>query len=160
AGRQLAHIVSEARTIGQFVAPVHQRLLAIANNLWWSWDDESARLFRDLDPVAWRECDHNPIAMLQQIPIAQLDARASQLALHGRINQAYRRLQEYLCSTHTWGERHASVLGARPVAYFSAEFGMHESIPIYSGGLGILAGDHLKSASDLGIPLVGVGLYY
>src|SRR5262249_63372 len=112
AGRQLAHIVSEARTIGQFVAPVHQRLLAIPKNLWWSWDDESARLFRDLDPVAWRECDHNPIAMLQQIPIEQLDARASQLALHGRINQAYRRLQEYLSSTHTWGERHASVLGA------------------------------------------------
>src|SRR4029078_11933814 len=59
-----------------------------------------------------------------------------------------------------WGARHASVLGARPVAYFSAEFGLHESIPIYSGGLGILAGDHLKSASDLGIPLVGIGLYY
>lgn len=160
AGGQLANIVSEARTIGQFVAPVHQRLLAIARNLWWSWDDESASLFRDLDPRAWRECDHNPIALLQRIPIDQLDERASQLALQGRINQAYRRLQEYLRSTHTWGERHASVLGARPVAYFSAEFGLHESIPIYSGGLGILAGDHLKSASDLGIPLVGVGLYY
>ena len=63
-------------------------------------------------------------------------------------------------SRHTWGARHASVLGARPVAYFSAEFGLHESMPIYSGGLGILAGDHLKSASDLGIPLVGIGLYY
>jgi starch phosphorylase len=159
-GSQFAHIVSEARTFGQFIAPLHQRLLAIARNLWWSWDDESTRLFRDLDPDAWRECDHNPIAMLQAIPIDQLDARASQRALHGRINQAHRRLQEYLRSTHTWGERHASVLGARPVAYFSAEFGLHESIPIYSGGLGILAGDHLKSASDLGIPLVGIGLYY
>ncbi len=84
----------------------------------------------------------------------------SQLTLDGRINQAYRRLQEYLGSKHTWGSRHASVLGARPVAYFSAEFGLHESIPIYSGGLGILSGDHVKSASDLGIPLVGVGLYY
>ena len=94
------------------------------------------------------------------LPIDQLEARVSQLALHGRINQAYRRLQEYLESKHTWGARHASVLGARPVAYFSAEFGLHESMPIYSGGLGILAGDHLKSASDLGIPLVGVGLYY
>ena len=65
-----------------------------------------------------------------------------------------------LRSKHTWGALHASVLGARPVAYFSAEFGLHESMPIYSGGLGILAGDHLKSASDLGVPLVGVGLYY
>ena len=83
-----------------------------------------------------------------------------ELALHSRINYAYRRLQEYLKSTHTWGGRHAGVLGARPVAYFSAEFGLHESLPIYSGGLGILAGDHIKSASDLGIPLVGVGLLY
>ena len=69
-------------------------------------------------------------------------------------------MQEYLQSRHTWGARHAGVLWARPVAYFSAEFGLHESLPIYSGGLGILAGDHIKSASDLGIPLVGVGLYY
>ena len=160
AGAQLAPIISEARAVGQFVAPVHQRLAAIARNLWWSWDDESVSLFRDLDPVVWRACDHNPLALLQITPIDQLELRISQLALHGRINQAYRRLQEYLASKHTWGARHASVLGARPVAYFSAEFGLHESIPIYSGGLGILAGDHLKSASDLGIPLVGIGLYY
>jgi starch phosphorylase len=80
--------------------------------------------------------------------------------LHSRINYAYRRMQEHLTSTHTWGARHAGVLWARPVAYFSAEFGLHESVPIYSGGLGILAGDHIKAASDLGIPLVGVGLYY
>ena len=84
----------------------------------------------------------------------------SELALHSRINYAYRRMQEYLASKHTWGDRHAGVLWARPVAYFSAEFGLHESMPIYSGGLGILAGDHIKSASDLGIPLIGVGLYY
>src|SRR4029079_748323 len=71
-----------------------------------------------------------------------------------------RRMREYLNSRHTWGARHAGVLWARPVAYFSAEFGLHESLPIYSGGLGILAGDHIKAASDLGIPLVGVGLYY
>ena len=153
-------IVSEARTVGQFVAPVHQRLAALAQNLWWSWDNESVSLFRDLDPVLWQQCDHNPIAMLQQIDIDRLESRAAQMALHGRINHAYRRLQEYLRSRHTWGARHASVLGARPVAYFSAEFGLHESMPIYSGGLGILAGDHLKSASDLGIPLVGIGLYY
>src|SRR6185295_11803105 len=98
--------------------------------------------------------------MLQQIPIDKIEARASELALHSRINYAYRRMQEYLHSKHTWGARHAGVLRARPVAYFSAEFGLHESLPIYSGGLGILAGDHIKSASDLGVPLVGVGLYY
>jgi starch phosphorylase len=160
AGAELAPIVSEARAVGQCVAPVHQRLAAIAQNLWWSWDDESTGLFRDLDPVAWRACNHNPLALLQRISIDQIELRASQLAMHGRINQAYRRLQEYLASKHTWSARHASVLGARPVAYFSAEFGLHESIPIYSGGLGVLAGDHLKSASDLGIPLIGIGLYY
>jgi starch phosphorylase len=160
AGAQLSPIISEARAVGQFVAPVHQRLAALARNLWWSWDDESVTLFRALDPVLWPACNHNPIELLQRIPSDQLDLRVSQLALDGRINQAYRRLQEYLASKHTWGSRHASVLGARPVAYFSAEFGLHESIPIYSGGLGILSGDHVKSASDLGIPLVGVGLYY
>jgi glycogen phosphorylase len=160
AGAQLAPIISEARAAGQFVAPLHQRLAAIARNLWWSWDDESGSLFREIDPVLWQSCDHNPIALLERIPIDQLEVRASQLALHGRVNQVYRRLQEYLSSKDTWGARHASVLGARPVAYFSAEFGLHESMPIYSGGLGILAGDHLKGASDLGIPLVGIGLYY
>jgi starch phosphorylase len=160
AGAQLAPIVTEARATGQFVAPVHQRLEALAQNLWWSWDNEASALFRDLDPVRWRECDHNPIALLQQISLDQLEHVVSQHAMHGRINLAYRRMQEYLRSRDTWGARNASVLGARPVAYFSAEFGLHESIPIYSGGLGILAGDHLKSASDLGIPLVGVGLYY
>jgi glycogen phosphorylase len=160
AGAQLAPVVTEARTLRQFVAPVHQRLAHVAQNLWWSWDPESVALFRDIDPVLWRQCDHNPIALLHLVDADQLEARAAELALHGRINHVYRRMQEYLRSKHTWGARHASVLGARPVAYFSAEFGLHESMPIYSGGLGILAGDHLKSASDLGVPLIGVGLYY
>ena len=160
AGAQLAPIVNEARALGQSVAPAHERLYALAHNLWWSWDNDTTTLFRELDPVRWREFDHNPIALLQQIPIEALEERAQQLQLHSRINYAYRRMQEYLKSDRTWGARHAGVLWARPVAYFSAEFGLHESLPIYSGGLGILAGDHVKSASDLGIPLVAVGLYY
>src|SRR5205807_7487117 len=85
---------------------------------------------------------------------------ARELVLHSSINYAYRRQREYLEADRTWGAKHAAVLRPRPVAYFSAEFGLHESIPIYSGGLGVLAGDHIKSASDLGIPLVGVGLFY
>lgn len=160
AGEQLAPIVSEARALGQFVAPLHQRLHELAHNLWWSWDQETNSLFRELDPLLWRSCGHNPIVLLRRMSPDRLEERALQLALHGRINYAYRRLQEYRQSVRTWGARHAGVLGARPVAYFSAEFGLHESIPIYSGGLGVLAGDHLKSASDLGIPLVGIGLYY
>ncbi|HEY6330449.1 MAG TPA: alpha-glucan family phosphorylase [Blastocatellia bacterium] len=160
AGEELAPYVSEARTVGQFVAPAHQRLSELARNLWWSWDDDTTTLFRELDPVLWMDLDCNPIALLRQIPGDKLEERASQLVLHGRINYAYRRMHEYLTFKHTWGARHAGVLRARPVAYFSAEFGLHESMPIYSGGLGILAGDHLKSSSDLGIPLVGIGLYY
>ncbi len=160
AGGQLAPIVGDARTIGQFVAPAHRRLSALAQNLWWSWDPDMTSLFRELDPVLWRDLDSNPVALLQQMSIEQIEERASELALHSRINYGYRRMLEYLQSRSTWGARHAGVLWARPVAYFSAEFGIHESLPIYSGGLGILAGDHIKSASDLGIPLVGVGLYY
>ncbi len=160
AGTQLASIVSHARTLGQFLAPAYQRLEALARNMWWSWDNDTSSLFRALDPMRWRELYHNPIALLQQIPVALLEERASALQLHSRINHAYRRMQEHLKSTRTWGARNAGVLWARPVAYFSAEFGLHESVPIYSGGLGILAGDHIKAASDLGIPLVGVGLYY
>jgi starch phosphorylase len=160
AGAQLAPIVSEARTHGLFVAPAYQRLSALAQNLWWSWDDDATALFRDLDPLLWREVGHNPVALLQKIEIDTLQERASQLALHSRINYAYRRMREYLKSGSTWGLRNCGVLWARPVAYFSAEFGLHESVPIYSGGLGILAGDHIKAASDLGVPLVGIGLYY
>ena len=80
--------------------------------------------------------------------------------LHSRVNYAYRRMLEYLEADRTWGTRHAGVLRPHPVAYFSAEFGLHESLPVYSGGLGVLAGDHIKSASDLDIPLVGIGLFY
>jgi len=160
AGSQLAPIVSEARTLGQVVAPTHQRLWALARNLWWSWDQDATSLFAQIDPAMWRETGHNPIALLHQISIEKIEERVSDLALHSRIHYAYRRMQEYLKSTTTWGDRHAGVLWARPVAYFSAEFGLHESLPIYSGGLGILAGDHIKSASDLGIPLIGIGLYY
>ena len=89
-----------------------------------------------------------------------MEERADELALRSPINDAYRQLQEYLRSTNTWGDIHAGVLRARPVAYFSAEFGLHESLPIYSGGLGVLAGDQINSASDLGVPLVAVGLFY
>jgi len=132
----------------------------LAHNLWWSWQPDVVTLFRDLDPIRWRQLDHNPIALLHEFSPERLDDRAAELVLHSRINQAYRRLKEYLSSTKTWGNTHTGVLGGHPVAYFSAEFGIHEAVPIYSGGLGVLSGDHIKSASDLGVPLVAVGLFY
>jgi glycogen phosphorylase len=160
AATQVAPVVSEARTLDRFIAPLQERLWALARNLWWSWDHNSSGLFMDLDPARWNELNHNPIALLSEIPLAKLENRAGELMLHSRVNYAYRRLLEYLEADRTWGARHAGVLRPRPVAYFSAEFGLHECLPVYSGGLGVLAGDHIKSASDLDIPLVGIGLFY
>jgi starch phosphorylase len=160
AAAQVAPVVSEARTLDRFIAPAQERLWSLARNLWWSWDHDAVSLFRDLDPVRWRQLNQNPVSLLSELPLAKLESRAAELVLHSRINYAYRRLQEYLHADRTWGTRHAGVLRPRPVAYFSAEFGMHESLPVYSGGLGVLAGDHIKSASDLAIPLVGIGLFY
>jgi len=160
AAAQVAPVVSEARTLDRFIAPTRERLWSLARNLWWSWDHDSTSLFRDLDPVRFRQLNHNPISMLAEIPLDGIERRAQQLVLHSRINYAYRRQREYLDADRTWGAKNAGILRPRPVAYFSAEFGLHESLPIYSGGLGVCAGDHIKSASDLGVPLVGVGLFY
>ncbi|MBX3426780.1 MAG: alpha-glucan family phosphorylase [Pirellulales bacterium] len=140
---------------------LYDKCMTVARNLWWSWHPEVINLFRDLDPVRWRQLDHNPIALLSEMTPEQLAQRASEMVLYTRINQAHRRLNEYLNNTNTtWGARHAGVLGSMPVAYFSAEFGIHESVPIYSGGLGVLSGDHIKSASGLNVPLVAIGLFY
>ena len=160
AAAEAAPVVSEARTLDRFIAPSQERLWALARNLWWCWDHDSARLFNEFDPERWRQLNQNPVALLNEMPLAVMDRRAQELVLHSRINYAYRRQQEYLRGDRTWGSLHAGVLRPRPVAYFSAEFGLHESLPVYSGGLGVLAGDHIKSASDLDIPLVGVGLFY
>jgi glycogen phosphorylase len=160
AAAQVAPVVSEARMLDRFIAPAQERLWALARNLWWSWDHDAVSLFRDLDPVRWKQLNQNPVSLLAEFPLAKLESRAAELVLHSRINYAYRRLQEYLQADRTWGTRHAGVLRPLPVAYFSAEFGIHESLPVYSGGLGVLSGDHIKSASDLAIPLVGIGLFY
>jgi starch phosphorylase len=138
----------------------HGKLYALARNYWWCWQPEVVAVFQDLDPVRWRQLDHNPILLLDEFTPEQLEHRGREAVLHSRVNYAYRRWQEYMNSKHTWGDTHAGLLGHNPVAYYSAEFGIHESLPNYSGGLGVLAGDHLKSASDLGVPLVAVGLFY
>ncbi len=139
---------------------LYNKLRELARNLWWTWQPNVISLFRELDPELWRQVDHNPVAFLEKLPVDQLERRAAELALDSRIDYASRRLSEYLSNSDSWGSIYASSLRSRPVAYFSAEFGLHESLPIYSGGLGVLAGDHLKSASDLGVPLIGMGLLY
>ena len=160
AALQVTPIITAARVLHRFVAPTQDRLWTLARNLWWSWDQDTIGIFRDIEPDRWHRLNHNPISLLSELPLAVLEKRANDLALHGRISYAYRRQNEYLSDDQTWAATHAGVLRPRPVAYFSAEFGLHESFPIYSGGLGVLAGDHIKSASDLGLPLVGVGLFY
>ena len=160
AAAEVAPIISEARALDRFIAPTQEKLWSLARNLWWSWDHDSTSVFHEIAPPRWRQLNQNPITLLSELPLAKLEQRAAELVLHSRINYAYRRHQEYLHADRTWGATHAGVLRPRPVAYFSAEFGLHESFPIYSGGLGVLAGDHIKSASDLDIPLVGIGLFY
>jgi starch phosphorylase len=139
---------------------MYEKCVALARNLWWSWNPEVINLFRDLDPIRWRQLDHNPIALLSEFTAERLETRAGELVLYSRINYAFRRLKEYLANTPSWGRTHGGVLGSKPVAYFSLEFGVHESVPVYSGGLGVLSGDHIKSASGLGVPLVAIGLFY
>ena len=160
AASEVAPVISEARTLDRFIGPTQERLWSLARNLWWSWDRACVSLLRDLNPIRWRQLNQNPISMLSEIPLEELERRATELGLHSRINYCYRHQQEYLNADRTWGATNAGVLRPRPVAYFSAEFGLHESLPIYSGGLGVLAGDHIKSASDLDIPLIGIGLFY
>ena len=140
---------------------LYDKCMSLAKNLWWSWHPEVVNIFRELDPIKWRKIDHNPIMLLSEMTPEQLGERAAEMVLYTRINQAHRRMKDYLNNTReTWGARETGVLGSKPVAYFSAEFGLHESVPIYSGGLGVLSGDHIKSASSLAVPLIAVGLFY
>src|SRR5580765_1401662 len=132
----------------------------LARNLWWSWNPDVIRLFRDLDPKFFQTTNHNAFALVQSLTHERVERLAGDAFLRARVDRAHRELRDYLSFPNTWALAHAAPLRVRPVAYLSAEFGSHESLPIYSGGLGVLAGDHLKSASDLGLPLVGVGLFY
>lgn len=132
-------------------------LQTLGSDLWWCWQPECRALFRDLDPHRWEDCGHDPRAQLAALTDDELSRIAWERDLYARAELQVAARQRYL-KKGPWGR--AGVLQARPVAYFSMEYGLHESVRIYSGGLGVLAGDHLKSASDLGVPLVAVGLRY
>lgn len=138
-----------------------ERLSDLAYNLWWVWNADAERLFRDIDPARWEAASHNPVAFLRQLSRQQINA-----ALHNRrFLEAYDRViknfDDYMrADPAPWFVRNYSQHINQPVAYFSSEFGLHETLPIYAGGLGILSGDHIKEASDLGLPLVAVGFLY
>lgn len=140
--------------------PLQQKLQSLTQNLWWTWRPEVRAIFRDIDLDLYHRAHRNPMRVLREVDPALLEKRAAEVDITTRADRALRQLHEFMNPLTTWGLVHAGTLQSRPVAYFCAEFGIHESIPIYSGGLGILAGDHLKGASNLGVPLVGVGLLY
>ena len=134
-----------------------QGLAEVAYNLFWTWNPKAQQLFSRLDPGLWETSEHNPVRLLNET--ANLETAAEDGEFLGLYKEVLQELDSYLGRRSTW-MKHVYPDFAGPVAYFSAEFGLHESLPIYSGGLGVLAGDHVKSASDLGLPLVGVGILY
>jgi len=142
------------------VKDILQRLDALAYNLWWSWNPSAQEIFREFSPLIWEATNHNPVAVRKQFSEAELRARLKDKEFLNRLLVVLDNFETYM------NERPNNVLKTKsqkkpgPVAYFCAEFGIHECLPFYSGGLGVLAGDHVKSASDLGLPLIGVGLFY
>ncbi len=137
-----------------------RRLGELAYNLWWTWKPEAQRLFRRIDQDLWERTYHNPVQFLRQIERAQLNAVAQDRNYLDFYDRIFRMFDQYMKADDTWFLREHADRKNCPIAYFSTEFGMHETLPIYAGGLGVLSGDHLKEASDLGLPLVAVGFLY
>ncbi len=147
-------------TVVPSLPPELERLREMAYNLQWSWNHETIQLFRRLDRSLWEETNHNPVLMLGTIRQAFLRAAAADRGFLAHLERAYERFQHYLQQPTWYDKCIPGQSNGQCIAYFSAEFAIAECIPVYSGGLGILAGDHLKSASDLGLPMIGVGLLY
>jgi starch phosphorylase len=136
------------------------RLDELAIDLWWSWHSEARAIFRRLDYTVWRATAHNPVRMLWVISRDKLEAAARDPEVVRLYERAIEGLDAARAARNTWWSNGFGHLGGQSVAYFSAEFALHQSLPIYAGGLGVLAGDHCKEASDLGVPLIGVGFMY
>lgn len=137
-----------------------EKLSEISNNLWWSWNTEFLRLFKTIDNDLWETCEKNPVKFLKQVSQERLEAVSKNVEFLKEYDKLARQFEDYMNSKNTWFANNYPENKNDLIAYFSAEYGLDRTIPIYSGGLGILSGDHLKSASDLGIPLVAVGLLY
>src|SRR6059058_4152560 len=142
--------------VGTLVTGLNQ----VARNLWWTWNQEAQEVFQQLSPRGWQNLYHNAVAVLHEVSDYELRVRLQDRDFARQVRAVLDSFLSYLRESKTWGRENAPQLLQNPVAYFSAEFGFHETLPISAGGLGILAGDHAKSASDLGIGLVGVSLFY
>ena len=136
------------------------RLADFAYNLWWIWNPEAIRLFNLIDKALWEAVYHNPIVFLRDVGRAQLNAVVNDRHFLDAYDRVIKNFDSYVKGNHTWYHKTYPNAGEEQIAYFSFEFGLHESIPVYAGGLGVLSGDHLKEASDLGLPLVAVGFLY
>lgn len=136
------------------------RLGEIANNLWWSWNTEFLKLFKKIDIDLWDRCEKNPVKFLKLVDQDKLEKIAEDEEFVKEYNKNVENFDGYMNSKNTWFSKNYPQNKDDIIAYFSAEYGLDQIIPIYSGGLGILSGDHLKASSDLGIPLVAVGLLY
>ena len=136
------------------------KLAEIANNLWWSWNSEFLKLFKRIDNDLWETCGKNPVKFLKQVSQERLENASKDILFLKDYDKVVENFEDYMKSKNTWFSNKYPNNKNDLIAYFSAEYGLDETIPIYSGGLGILSGDHLKSASDLGIPLVAIGLLY
>ena len=147
-------------TVRKEVPEELKELKDFSYNLWWGWQPEALKLFRQLAVDLWHEVEHNPLKLLKQISQQELNEKSKDPAFLSLFHEVMKDFNTYMTRKDTWFNTRYGDKEDLLVAYFSAEFGVHESVPVYSGGLGILAGDHCKSASDLGIPLVGVGMMY
>ncbi len=137
------------------------RLFEVASDVWWVWNPAARKVFRELDYGLWRRSAHNPVHMLRLMPQERLEHAAHDPVFLRQYDQTVKALDRARSGEGTWwAQRHGGGTGARPIAYFSAEFALHQSLPIYAGGLGVLAGDHCKEASDLGLPFVAIGFMY
>jgi starch phosphorylase len=132
----------------------------LARNLWWTWNQEAQELFQELSPRGWQNLYHNAVAILREVSDYELRARLQDRNFAEHVLEVLLEFQSYMLGQGTWASQNAASLQKNPVAYFSAEFGFHETLPIAAGGLGVLAGDHAKSASDLGLGFVGISLFY
>ena len=136
------------------------RLGKLAYNLWWTWRPDAQRLFKWIDPYLWEETYHNPVLFLRKVSRMNLNAVTHDRNFMAYYDQIMDDFDQYMQHSHSWYlDNHNDPKGRR-IAYFSTEFGLHETLPIYAGGLGVLSGDHAKEASDLGLPFVGIGFFY
>ena len=150
-----------AETPNNFSLPRRiRRLSQLVYNLWWTWNPDAQRLFIRIDRDLWERTYHNPVRFLRQVERSKLNAVTHDRYYLDFYDRTFRTFDEYMAAESTWYKQNFEDRLNCPIAYFSTEFGMHETLPIYAGGLGVLSGDHIKEASDLGLPMVAVGFLY